>query len=321
MNDGPCVSTANNSSGRLSSIQDGVGRHMTDCSRLPREAQQEVSASSNSSPEGASSDQAFQEVSLQIGLVSVAAGADLRYVGPSSGLFFTKYVLASIDQRSRMSRPSFQGDSASKAENILSVPKDFLFNQPEGLPTDVKRTVLLSQTYFESVHLQYPFLHQISHMDLIQKMYNGIDIGSGPTFQVFMVLAIGATILSRRAKIPLCAEGFCASAIGYLDNIFLETSLIGVQCTLLLQMYTINNPSSGLNIWSLHYQCLASVIELGLQRDIKAGPNFSVLDQELRTRTFWCVYTMDRALSTIMGRPIGLMDESCELRVSYCYSR
>src|SRR6201992_1799989 len=102
-------------------------------------------------------------------------------------------------------------------------------------------------------------------------MYDGADVGSISEFQVFMVLAIGATILSRRAKVFLSAEGYCASAMNRLDSIFPKTSLSGVQCVLLLQMYTINNQSSGLSLWYLHYHCLASVIELGLQRNIPAN--------------------------------------------------
>jgi hypothetical protein len=138
-------------------------------------------------------------------------------------------------------------------------------------------------------------------------------------FQVYMVLAISTTILSRRLKAPLSAEGYCAAAMTYFDQIQIEGSLEGLQCLLLLQIYALNNSSLGLNLWYLNYQCIASVLDLGLQRDVRAGKSLSMLTQEMRTRIFWVVYSLDRTLATIMGRPIGLRDEACELRVSLIF--
>ncbi|KUL89595.1 hypothetical protein ZTR_04350 [Talaromyces verruculosus] len=52
------------------------------------------------------------------------------------------------------------------------------------------------------------------------------------------------------------------------------------------------------------------------ERDVRASSNYpmSVFKQEMRTRVFWVVYTIDRTLCTMMGRPIGIRDEACEIR-------
>lgn len=256
-------------------------------------------------------DEPLREITDQIGLISVATGSELRYLGPSSGLFFTRFVLTGLGRKIEVEK-SFPPEPIT---GRLSVPADLLIVRPEELPSDQRHAQWLSQAYFESVHLQFPFLHEPTHMEIIRSLYDGVEVGQTYEFQAFMVLAIGATILSRRAKVLLSAEGYCASAMSRLDSIFPRTSLSGVQCILLLQMYTINNQSSGLSLWYLHYHCLASIMELGLQRNIP-GNKFSVLEKEMRTRVFWCAYTIDRVLSTLMGRPIGLMDEQCDLRVS-----
>lgn len=264
-------------------------------------------------------DESLHHITDQIGLISVTTGSDLRYLGPSSGLFFTRFVLAGLGRRIQAKKPfPLEPDNGG-----FSVPADLLVVQPKELPSDQRHAQWLSKAYFESVHLQFPFLHEPTHMEIIRKLYNGIEIEHTDQFQVFMVLAIGATILSRRAKVMLSAEGYCTSAMSRLDDIFQRTSLPGIQCILLLQMYTINNQSSGLSLWYLHYHCLASIIELGVQRNIP-GNKFSTFEKEMRTRVFWCAYTIDRVLSTLMGRPIGVMDEQCDLRVSricfQCYS-
>ncbi|KAL1592687.1 hypothetical protein SLS60_011103 [Paraconiothyrium brasiliense] len=70
-----------------------------------------------------------------------------------------------------------------------------------------------------------------------------------------------------------------------------------------------------LNVWYLNYHCIAAVLELGLQRNVTTSSGISLLDQEMRTRVFWTIFTLDRTIATMMGRPIGLRDEACELRL------
>ena len=64
-------------------------------------------------------------------------------------------------------------------------------------------TIKISEAYFETIHLQYPFLHQPSHMKLIEHVYAEPEPSAIAAFQVYLVLAIGATVLSPRLKIPL----------------------------------------------------------------------------------------------------------------------
>ncbi|GKT44896.1 pyrimidine pathway regulatory protein 1 [Colletotrichum spaethianum] len=77
----------------------------------------------------------------------------------------------------------------------------------------------------------------------------------------------------------------------------------------------MHSPHMRLNIWYLNYQCIAAVLDLGLQRDINTNSGISLLEQEMRTRIFWVVFTLDRMIATMMGRPIGLRDEACDLRL------
>lgn len=101
-----------------------------------------------------------------------------------------------------------------------------------------------------------------------------------------------------------------------MDNLNLENSLQGVQCLLLLLIFTIHSPYVRLNVWYLNYHCLAALLDLGLQRDIDTRSGISLLEQEMRARIFWVIFSFDRIIATMMGRPIGLRDEACELRVS-----
>ncbi|KAK0107787.1 hypothetical protein ONS96_003580 [Cadophora gregata f. sp. sojae] len=284
-----------------SSSQDGEQSTVT----LDGEAQH----STRSSIPSATDTTQPEHMAHEIGLLSVTAGQDLRYVGPSSGYSFAKLLFASIGRchtnRRQNGYAQAKSTLASEAFQIAPVP----------LPSTLENAVQLSQAYWDTIHCQYPILHQPTHTKLLSHVFSSENPSPVAAFQVFMVLAISTTILSRQLKLPLSAEGYCVSAMDYFSNISIEGSLEGLQCLLLLQMYGMNNPSMGLNLFYLNYQCIASVLDLGLQRDVRAGRNLSFLTQEMRTRVFWVVYSLDRTLGTIMGRPIGLRDEACDLRL------
>ncbi|KAM5350048.1 hypothetical protein ACJ41O_006553 [Fusarium nematophilum] len=201
------------------------------------------------------SDESLDKISDQIGLVSITTGSDLRYLGPSSGLFFTKFVLAGFGKVIHVEKPS----ALDPANDTILVPPDLLVPQPKELPSEQRHTRWLSQAYFDNVHLQFPFLHEPSHWEIINQLYNDGEVGAVHKFQVLMVLAIGATILSRRTKVMLSAEGYFASAMNLVDSIVKTSSIEGIQSILLLEMYTLNNPSSGLSLWPLHHHCLVTI--------------------------------------------------------------
>ncbi|RAL08465.1 fungal specific transcription factor domain-containing protein [Aspergillus homomorphus CBS 101889] len=243
----------------------------------------------------------------EIGLVSLSRGGDPRYIGPSSGYFFAKRIFSNTGWRGKQ-------DSSSLG-SVSHLPVELL-NPPAPLPPQKEVAVELSTTYFRTIHLFYPFLHEQRHKELLDEVYRAPEGNPISTFRVYMVLAISSLNLSRQCKLHLPVEGYYASAMKYVDYVCHDGSMAALQCLLLLMVYALYNPSCNVNIWNLNYQCLASVIDLGLQRDVRASPSYqiSLFTQEMRTRVFWVAYTFDRTVCTMMGRPIGLRDEACEIR-------
>lgn len=278
--------------------------------RSPTPGQQrQYSSLANSQPPRAQSRQAHE-----MGLVSLSSGGEARYIGPSSGYFLANLVFSNTGRRARPAGNRGNGNEP------ISLSAD-LFNRSASLPTRKEDAVELSSKYFASVHLMYPFLHEQSHMQQMERMYLDGEANTDPAviFHVYMVLAIAASDISRRFRIRLPAEGYYTAATQYFEGACAEGSLQGLQSLLLLMVYALHNPSCGVNVWSLNYQCLGALIDLGLQRDVRASPAFpiSFFEQEMRTRIFWVVYSFDRTLGTMMGRPIGVRDEACELRVCF----
>ncbi|CAG8924023.1 unnamed protein product [Penicillium salamii] len=251
----------------------------------------------------------------EIGLVSLSSGGEPRYIGPSSGYFLANLVFSNAGRRAGSSRDNVQG-STEGSNRPMSLSSDF-FNTPAQLPNRKEDAMELTSKFFTSVHLVYPFLHEPSHMARLERMYASTSHDPVDAFHVYMVLAIAASDLARRFRIPLPAEGYYTAATEHFELACAEGSLQGLQSLLLLMVYGLHNPSCDINVWSVNYQCLSALIDLGLQRDVRTSSAFpiSYLEQEMRTRIFWVVYSFDRTLGTMMGRPIGIRDEACELRV------
>lgn len=252
----------------------------------------------------------------EIGLVSVGVNLDQRYIGPSSGYFLARMLLSCSPGRNEMQE--------RHGREPTSIPQSVINELVEATqgPLPLPRKAYAAQlfrTYFEVVHPQYPILHEPSFTQALDQMYNDDvqTLSADPyiSFQVFMVLAISSSILSYRTKCHIPGESYCLSALQYLDRLSVENSLPGLQCILLLLVFTLHSPFMRLNVWYLNYQCIAALLDLGLQRNITTASGISLLTQEMRTRVFWVVLTLDRTIATMMGRPIGLRDEACELRV------
>lgn len=186
---------------------------------------------------------------------------------------------------------------------------------PLPLPPESQARVLVDH-YFDVIHPQYPVLHRPTFLTKLSQVLLTDEPEPADAFQVFMVLGIGAIIASHRRRVRLPGESYCLSALAYFDRLNVENSVQGLQCLLLLLIFTIHCSNMKLNIWYLNYQCIACVLDLGLQRSISARPGITMLDVEMRTRLFWVVLMLDRRVATMMGRPIGLRDEACDLRVS-----
>ncbi|EGX91719.1 C6 transcription factor, putative [Cordyceps militaris CM01] len=242
----------------------------------------------------------------EIAMLSLGA-SDSRYIGPSSGYFLARVMLSK-------SRDPI--NDADTAENTTDVLGELIESVTGPLPLPPKRAALrMCDAYFEYIHPQYPILHRQSTLEAVDHVYQNESVAPVVSFQVFMVLAMGATVLSMRSKARLPSDSYCLAALQVFPQINVENSIQGLQCLLLLLIFALHSPSTRFNVWYLNYQCLAGVLDLGLQRNITVESGISLLEQEMRTRIFWVCLLLDRTICTIMGRPIGLRDEACELRL------
>ncbi|KAE8153675.1 hypothetical protein BDV25DRAFT_136615 [Aspergillus avenaceus] len=133
--------------------------------------------------------------------------------------------------------------------------------------------------------------------------------------QVFLVLSLGARFLETKLGSTFSSRDWFATGMSYATQINLHESAEGVQILLLLVQHNFYSPE-GLNAWYLLHTIIASCLDLGLQRRDNSIKETESAHQRttrhLRSAIFWSAYSMDRTLTTILGRPLTLRDEAID---------
>lgn len=122
----------------------------------------------------------------------------------------------------------------------------------------------------------------------------------------------------RKGQTHYEPEQYHAAAVLHLET-FLSQSKGGLeelQAVLLLAGYALLRPVSP-GLWYIVGVALRLAVDLGLhyedsdakevKKDGKEGRR--EWSRELRRRLWWCVYSLDRLVSTCVGRPFGIADE------------
>jgi len=245
----------------------------------------------------------------EVCLLALSASEEPKYFGSSSGVNFARMVFAD-------DRADLQDSNLGGLERHTLVPNI----EPAPLPS-MEECGPFSGTYFESVHLQYPFLHQPTFEACLQALCRaqGQDDTEGlppgfslpvARFQTFLVLSIGAHILSTRTGGDFNSGGYYAAALRLAGDVSLTGSLQGAQNSLLLAMHSLY-ATGGRNVWYLNAIIMATCIDLGLQRRFEVAGDQS--KAAVKRRVFWCAYSLDRNLGIALGRPFLLRDEALDV--------
>lgn len=92
---------------------------------------------------------------------------------------------------------------------------------------------------------------------------------------------------------------------------FSNISVVSLQGILLLVVQSLIEPA-GINIWTISHMAMSHCIDLGLHRE----PNdseMSVTAIAVLRFIFYTVYSLDRSIATIQGRPLGIRDETFDI--------
>ncbi|KAH7379941.1 fungal-specific transcription factor domain-containing protein, partial [Cadophora sp. MPI-SDFR-AT-0126] len=243
-------------------------------------------------------DEPVSDLASKVGMLGLkAAGAEPHYLGSSSVFAFSRIINSSLRQITS-TKPGF----ANAGQDVTSPPSPCL------LP-DYATAMKLSNAYFRSIHPQYPFLHEPTfrkwEADLLRPTGDALTLSFDfvPIFFVNIVYAVGALLLPNSEEL---AQQLYISAQLYIDHIMALDNLESIQAVLCCTMYSLRS-STGPSIWYLSGFALRMCTEFGYHRSSqRLGLTNDLLRLELRRRSFWCVYVVDCAIATMLGRPLGI---------------
>lgn len=227
----------------------------------------------------------------------------------------------------RRKRPAPMHDLSRARSNLLSFSKGAWkppapYRQPVASSLfDIQRPALppmqttkrLVDSYFTSTHSMFPILHWRTFEQSIEDMYRTGNIQNVPpcflsTF--FAVLALGSLFTSE----PPSERSYHGAELLEISRKLIDpwnnNFVLDDARTLLLQAMVLNE----MNLKCAACNCLGSAVrvaqDLGLYSE--SGP-WPIVEGEMRRRTWWTIYILDRTLSLEVGRPMLIDDSDCDV--------
>lgn len=179
----------------------------------------------------------------------------------------------------------------------LTRPETQLPSHPEA--------VRMIKYYFDSVYMLMPCLSETQFWASVDAIYQdgGRFASSFDHWCVRMVLAISIAMISENSGDESCetAVSHVCAALRYADEVLHPGSLAGIQAIILLAQYSMYSPKY-FRSWYLVGMAARVAMDLGIHQEqlSEASAGRAVLD--LRRRTFYCLYSLDRYVSFIKTR-------------------
>lgn len=272
-----------------------------------------------------------EPIAHEVGLISLVNSSEPKYLGPSSGISFAKLIYASSPQTQGLSNSAYKSpDNVGLRQSKTSK----LVQRAVDLPsiTDMLHFV---DAYLRAYQPLYPFLDELKLETLVDNLcklsmpsaVNKVSLervsdvcNAYEELQLLCIFHLGAKLLEVRLSQDFASESYMLAALERQGKTNLHDSVAGVQVMLLLLLSSLHSPS-GLNAWFLKSTLIASCVDLGLQRARKYTGRLKCeqRDLEVEAGIFWSVYSLERTLSVILGRPLTLRDEAIDVDFPGCH--
>ncbi|PBP18030.1 fungal specific transcription factor domain-containing protein [Diplocarpon rosae] len=214
--------------------------------------------------------------------------------------------------------PSLDGVSKPMPLMIQEAEENRLFTEGADALPPKELQEHLSEIFFENVNGQtYYLLHKPSFMRKLRA-------GTVPPVLILAVCAISARF-STHPKLNtypafLRGEEWAAPARSIVVRRYEWPNITILTCLLILGLHEFGTCQGGRS-WSFGGQAIRMAYALQLHRDLDYDPHkrngaseLSFIDREIRRRTMWSCFLMDRFNSSGTDRPIFIKEESTKMQ-------
>lgn len=259
---------------------------------------------------------------------------------PQEGAYSTEpYNL--IDRAPSSEPPSIDDIVRDSIHKVASKPDEHLSSTLASVakwPAAYEMQIMADRThadscanaYFNDIHPMYPFLDEATFHKLLDATYTregmkaALPAGTTlpiATFQVYMVLAIGALVLkNQRGDSRVARDTYCLAAMRQIDAIQMWNSTSGIHCSLLLAVVCLYDGTLLKEVWTLKSNIVSACIELGLHRMPQGDIPADSWDA-LGIRTFLSAYYLDRTVGIGLDRPFSISEDDMEIESLIAFLR
>ncbi|KAK6957787.1 hypothetical protein Daesc_000576 [Daldinia eschscholtzii] len=277
------------------------------------------------------------EVEKPVKIVKHGGSSGQRHLGSATGISFARVVFAAVqssvgDQKSNSDKTGVRpyrpiaGNGAAASGTSMRDSFFGLHTRPTIRPAEFPPrdlAIKMVELYFQHANPQIPVLHRENFMQLFERAYaeEGRVRGPKELYILNMVYAIGGGIImdaqTTSAKVAgeekrqAQPEEYHASAVVHLEACLSNSGggyIVGVAVRLAVDL-------------GLHYED-GKDVEFDLNSKVKVDEGNEKTREaylrergrreytrDLRRRLWWCTYSLDRLVSTCVGRPFGVSDQ------------
>lgn len=243
---------------------------------------------------------------------------------PNTEAEFSKILLTNlISSKTTHHLPRAQQEQSDQSSSDIVGGLD---TGPITLPTKETAANLVKE-FFQCANLGMPLLHEPTFgqkLALVYHMPHTVNLTEAHTttesrISVFFVLEVFAIALLTMQKqdptrIPTwLADRYHKGAVSALIEAGPPNDVEGIQALLLVGQFYYFHPTLW-TIWNTIGAALRLAVELGLHQD-PPSDELDALALDIRRRTFWVAYSMDRNISAAKGTPSCLSDGAIDVEV------
>ncbi|KAI0161163.1 fungal-specific transcription factor domain-containing protein [Hypoxylon sp. FL1284] len=175
--------------------------------------------------------------------------------------------------------------------------------------------ISLVQHYMANIWSLFPAFPETTLYTILDQMYSFQDrfqdrvIKDTEYWLVYMVLAIGSVAQSRAKNDDYYLNGlrFVARALQHADRALMPGYTTQIQSLILLTQYSMLDPAH-FDSWHLIGFTSRAVIDLGFHQDPPPEQLSDKAVLDMRRKTFYCVYSLDRSISMVHARAFSFTD-------------
>lgn len=167
--------------------------------------------------------------------------------------------------------------------------------------------------YYRSAHTMFPILHWPTFQGIVDDLYNGHVVKAPPSTRslYYAVLATGSLFSTE----PPTSNSFYQPA-ELLDTARRMIDPWGNDFDLdtARSLFLITLCLNELNLKSAAWNLLGNAVRVAQDIELytETGP-WSSIDGEMRRRTWWAIYVLDRTMASESGRPYLINDDDCDV--------